>query len=131
MKSYLFRQPLAGRSGARAGRAWTWRMIERRTAAWARQAAELAKSRGLAVDLGQVVPHRFRHTFATEILEAGGDLRQVQELLGHEDITTTALYTHVTAKRLRSAVNLLSSKKPAGAAQASIITNDEIAKPAA
>ena len=75
-----------GRHGARLGP----RIVQRRIARWARR-------QGLPE---HVHPHMFRHSFASHLLESSGDLRAVQELLGHANISTTQVYTHLDFQHL-------------------------------
>jgi integrase/recombinase XerC len=74
----------------RSGRPLTVRAVQLRVGMWARR-------QGLSM---HVHPHMFRHSFATHLLESSGDLRGVQELLGHADISTTQVYTHLDFQRL-------------------------------
>lgn len=70
---------------------------------------ELAADAGIPPD--RVSPHVLRHAFATHLLEGGADLRTLQTLLGHADIATTQIYTHVASKTL---VDLVNSRHPLG-----------------
>jgi integrase/recombinase XerC len=74
----------------RNGRRLSPRAVQQRLDLWARR-------QGLD---GRVHPHRLRHSFASHLLESSGDLRAVQELLGHADISTTQVYTHLDFQHL-------------------------------
>ena len=82
---------LLSRSGKPLERVAVWQLVRKNAAR-----AELGVVGG-----GRVHPHMLRHSFATHLLSGGADLRVVQELLGHSDIATTQIYTHVDASRFR------------------------------
>jgi len=65
----------------------------------------IIKDLALKIELNKTIsPHTFRHSFATHLIEGGADLRAVQEMLGHESITTTEIYTHLDREYLRSTI---------------------------
>lgn len=85
-EDYLF----LNRRGARLTRVMIFTIIK-----------QLVKAAGIKKSIS---PHTFRHSFATHLIEGGADLRAVQEMLGHESITTTEIYTHLDRDYLRSAI---------------------------
>jgi integrase/recombinase XerD len=90
-RSYLLAQ--------RSGQAWTRKMVGRRTHAWGRL---------VEPEIPQCIPHRFRHSYATAMLERGVNVRKIQKLMNHADISTTMLYVEVTDLELDEAAMAIS-----------------------
>ncbi|MDD5597681.1 MAG: site-specific tyrosine recombinase XerD [Victivallaceae bacterium] len=91
VRPQLVRNPMEAtlflsRSGRKLNREWIWNIVK-----------EAAKIAGISKN---IYPHTLRHSFASHLLENGADLRVIQEMLGHADISTTQIYTHVNQKQL-------------------------------
>ena len=85
MKSQNF--VFLNKRGTKLSRMWIWKIVDK-----------YAKDAGITKEIH---PHIFRHSFATHLLEGGADLRAVQEMLGHADISTTQIYTHVDRQYIK------------------------------
>lgn len=82
-ENYIF----LNRRGSKLSRMWIWKIFD-----------QYSKAAGIKKEIH---PHTFRHSFATHLLEGGADLRAVQEMLGHADISTTQIYTHIDREYIK------------------------------
>ncbi len=98
VQAYLTQERVSGKSEAvfvnASGQRLTTRTVQNVVHRW-------AQASGLPPD---VTPHTLRHSFATHLLDGGADLKSVQQLLGHESLATTQIYTHISIERLRDTV---------------------------